>query len=74
MAHAKSKLDDERDTLWELYERLRVPPEQRAAARAELERQSDEAARNGVYERLLSARGKFAIDPEFYRKLREEDD
>lgn len=59
---------------WAEYQRLQLTAEQKSAARAEAEKLGEEAARNGVYEKLLALEGKVPFDWEFYRRLREEDD
>jgi len=53
---------------------LDLTAEEKTAAREELQKSADEAARNGVYERFRELRGKVRVDVDFYTRLREEDD
>lgn len=56
------------------YAAIQLTPEQKAAAREELQKSAAEAARNGAYKRLQELRGNVKVDPSFYARLREEDD
>ncbi len=47
---------------WERWKAFQLTPEQKAAARAELQKRIDKAAAEGVYERLLALRGKVHLD------------
>lgn len=67
MARKKGKKEED------FWARFELTPEQKAEAREEMKKAAEEAARNGVYEKLLAMAGKVDIDPEFYRRLREED-
>jgi len=58
VAHATKKGTAVADWISEEYRRAQLTPEQKAAARAELNKLSEEAKRNGVYEGLLSLFGK----------------
>jgi hypothetical protein len=62
----------EKDREFVLPAEYELTPEEKAAARAEAEKLGEEAARNGVYEKLLELEGKVPLDPEFYRRLRED--
>lgn len=73
MARKKVKVEEPEDH-WAYYRSIQLTPEQKAEIRDELRRNAEEAARNGVYERLLALRGKVQLDVDFYRRLREEDD
>ena len=44
------------------WQSIQLTPEQKAAARAELQERIDEASRNGVYEKILSLVGKVHLD------------
>jgi hypothetical protein len=44
--------------LWARYQSLQLTPEQKAEARAELERNAAAAAKAGAYKELLEAMGK----------------
>jgi hypothetical protein len=59
---------------WAEYQRMQLTPEEKAAAREELDKLGEEAARNGVYEKLLAHEGKIPLDWKFYQRLREEED
>ncbi|MEA2490901.1 MAG: hypothetical protein QOH21_2693 [Acidobacteriota bacterium] len=48
--------------LWELYLSLQLTPEQKAEARAEMERKAAVAREEGVFERLLEAMGKVHLE------------
>ncbi len=62
MARAKKKEKDVEWTPSEYYWSIQLTPEQKAAAREELKKAAEEAARNGVYERLLDLMGKVHLD------------
>lgn len=57
----------------ELDNRFSITPEERAAVRAEMEKEMERARREGVYERLLEWVGKVEW-PDSVREAREEDD
>ena len=59
---------------WAEYQRIQLTSEQKRAAREEAEKLGEEAARNGVYEKLLELEGKVPLDWNFYQRLREEED
>ena len=73
MARAKRKQEDD---IWAYYHSIQLTPEQKAAARAEMKRKGEEAARKGVYKALLDLVGKvhLGLDAEEIRKLREDRD
>jgi len=52
---------------------IQLTPEQKAAARAEAEKLAQEAAKTGVYERLLELQGKVKWDLDL-KELREDRD
>lgn len=63
MAKAKKGVGAKPPTdLWELYQSLQLTPEQKAEARAELERKAAVAREAGVYTRLLEAMGKVHLE------------
>lgn len=61
MAKRKPKEKSEEELIWELYQSLQLTPEQKAAARAEVEKDAEKAARDGVFERMLELQGKVEI-------------
>jgi hypothetical protein len=65
----KSRVDE----LWEEYRRIQLTPDQKSAARKELEEQSKEAARNGVWERFLELEGTVHLEYDL-EELREDRD
>jgi hypothetical protein len=74
MARAKKKEPQEKPVdSWEYYESIQLTPEQKAAAREELKKAAEEAARNGVYERLLGLMGTVHVQYDI-DKLREDRD
>lgn len=74
MARKKAKAADEREDPWAYYRSIQLTPEQKAAARKQMEEDAAEAARNGVYEQFLALRGKVHFDLDYLRRLREDDD
>jgi hypothetical protein len=74
MARATKKEKTRSDELREEYRRIQLTPEQKAAGRAELEKQIEEARRNGVYERVLSLFGKVKWSVSWEELRREDDD
>lgn len=59
---------------WEEFVRsIQLTPEQKAAMRKRLEAQSEEAARNRVWEQFLALEGKVKFDIDI-NELREDDD
>ena len=66
----KTKAEEE----WEEFVRsIQLTPEQKAAMRKRLEAQSEEAARNRVWEQFLALEGKVKFDIDI-NELREDDD
>lgn len=58
MGRAKRKVDAATtNAIWAEYQRLQLTPEEKALARAEVEKRVEQARRDGVYERLLELRG-----------------
>lgn len=57
MAKRKPQEKSRTDELWELYQSLQLTPEEKAAARAELEKAAKKAADEGVYERAREMKG-----------------
>lgn len=66
----KQKAEQEWD---EFVRSIRLTPAQKAQARERLEAQSEEAARNRVWEQFLALEGKVKFDIDI-NKLREDDD
>lgn len=66
----KTKAEEEWD---EFVRSIQLTPEQKAAARKRLEAQSEEAARNRIWERFLALEGKVKFDIDI-NALREDDD
>jgi hypothetical protein len=58
MARAKKRSEPG----WDEYPAVKLTSEQKAAARKELEDQSAEAARNGVWEQFLALEGKVRLE------------
>ena len=73
MARKKLKPQEAPDDDWAFYKSIQLTPEQKAAARKELEAQSEEAARNRIWERFLELEGKvhFDIDVDELREDRD---
>jgi hypothetical protein len=46
------------------YKSIQVTPEEREKSRAEMLKRIEEASRNGVYEKIISLRGKVHFDME----------
>lgn len=61
MARKKAKTEAAEDP-WAYYRSIQLTPEQKAEARAEMEKAAEEAARNGVYEQFLELVGKVKFD------------
>ena len=59
---------------WAEYQRIQLTPEQKRAAREEAEKLGEQAARDGVYEKLLRLEGKVHLDVTFYQRLREDEE
>jgi hypothetical protein len=59
---------------WAEYQRLQLTPEEKTAGRDEALKLGQEAARNGVYQKLLELEGKVPLDWRFYQRLREDED
>jgi hypothetical protein len=55
------------------WKSIQLTPEQKAELRARGEELAAEAARNGVYEKVLSLVGKVHLDMDDIRELRESD-
>ncbi len=72
MARKKSKAA-EREEAWAYYQSIQLTPEQKAAARKEMEARCAEAARNGVYDQFLALIGKVKFDLDI-DELREDRD
>ncbi|HYR28086.1 MAG TPA: hypothetical protein VEU30_06440 [Thermoanaerobaculia bacterium] len=62
MAKRKPKAEERFDDDWAYYKSIQLTPEQKAAARKELEAQSEQAARNRIWERFLELEGKVHFD------------
>jgi hypothetical protein len=73
MARARKKEKGRTEELWEEYRRMQLTPEQKAAARAEMDRKVEEAQRNGVYESLRELRGKVKWSISWEELRRDED-
>lgn len=73
VARAKKKEKSGAEELWEEYQRIQLTPEQKAEARCRLEAQSNDAARNGVWEQFLALEGKVHLDLDI-DELREDRD
>jgi len=74
VARATNKEKSRGEDLWEEYRRIQLTPEQKAAARAELEKKIEEARQNGVYERVLGLVGKVKWSVSWEELRREDDD
>jgi hypothetical protein len=59
--------------IWELYQSLQLTPEQKAEARAEVEREAEAAQKAGVFKRLVEAMSKVNLDYDI-DELREDRD
>lgn len=59
---AKRKTKAEPEDHWAEYFAIQLTPEEKAAARAEMQLELDRAARDGVYEKLLALRGKVHLN------------
>jgi hypothetical protein len=70
MARKKATAEETAEDLSAYYQ---LTPEQKAAARARLEAQSEEAARNRIWERFLELEGKVTFDIDV-NELREDRD
>lgn len=70
MAHKKAKPEDEPLDPWAYYQSIQLTPEQKTAARAEMQKLVDEAARNGVYENIRGLVGKVQFDMDDLREVR----
>jgi hypothetical protein len=57
MARAKKIEKSRSEELWEEYAAMQLTPEQKAAARREVELKVEQAAREGVYERVIEIAG-----------------
>lgn len=71
---AKKKPKPEPEDHWAEYFAMQLTPEQKAAARAELQKEIDRARRAGVYEKLIALRGKvdLKLDLKAIRELRKD--
>jgi hypothetical protein len=69
MAHTKEPVAAPFDP-WAEYQRLQLTPEQKAAARKQLEEQSDEAAGSRLWELFLELEGKVHLDMDDLRRAR----
>jgi ABC-type amino acid transport substrate-binding protein len=74
MAKRKVKADDpEHDwTPSAEYLAMQLTPEESAELRAEMQKDIDRAARDGVYDKLLALRGKVHLDLEALRRDRDD--
>ncbi|HEU4887484.1 MAG TPA: hypothetical protein VFV49_06335 [Thermoanaerobaculia bacterium] len=70
MGRKKAKPEQEPFDHWAYYQSIQLTPEQKAAARAELQKKVDEASRNGVYEQIRALRGKVHLDMDDIREVR----
>lgn len=70
MARKKPKPEEEPWDPWAYYQSIQLTPEQKAAARAEMQKLVDEAARNGVYEKIRGLVGKVHFDMDDLREVR----
>ena len=73
MARAKKKAAPAAYDPWEHWKSIQLTPEQKAEARAELEKLAAEAARKGVYEALRQLRGKVHLDLDMEELRRDRD-
>lgn len=74
MGRKKANVEEAPEDVWAHYRSIQLTPEQKAEARARMELEAEEAARNGVYEGLLALAGKVHLDMDDLRSLREDDD
>lgn len=74
MAKQKVKALDDPEDPWAYYRSIQLTPEQKAAARKQMEEDAERARREGVYEGILSLIGKVHLDMDDLRRLREDDD
>lgn len=70
MERKKAKPEEEPFDTFAYWQSIQLTPEQKAAARAELQKKADEASRNGVYEKILSLVGKVHLDMDDIREVR----
>lgn len=73
MARKKATVEEAPEDVWAYYKSIQLTPEQKAAARARMEAQSEEAARNRIWERFLELEGKVTFDIDV-NELREDRD
>ena len=59
MARKKAKTQEDP---WAYYRSIQLTPEEKAEIREELRKAAEEAARNGVYEKLLALAGTVQLD------------
>lgn len=64
MGQKKPKPVEESPDPLAYYKSIQVTPEERAKGRAEMLERIEEARRNGVYENIISLRGKVHLDME----------
>lgn len=74
MARVKRGEKIDAEQLWEAYRAIQLTPDQKAAARARLEKAGEEAARNGVYESGLQLIGQVHFDTSDLDDLRRDRD
>lgn len=72
MAKRKPREKSRTDELWEEYQRIQLTPEEKAAARAEVERLAEKAAAEGVYERAREMKGQIKWSTWWYDLRNEE--
>ncbi len=70
MGRKKPKPEEEPFDRGAYWQSIQLTPEQKAAARAELQERVDEASRNGVYEKILSLVGKVHLDMDDIAEVR----
>lgn len=72
MSRVKKEQIEERDP-FEEWRRIQLTPEQRTAARADLQKLIDAAAATGVYERLIELQGKVQLNLDLEELRRDRD-
>ena len=71
MARKKGKTQEDP---WAYYRSIQLTPEQKAEIHDELREAADQAARNGVYEKLLAFAGKVQLDMDDLIEVRKDRD
>lgn len=73
---ARVKRDEQvgEEELWAAYRAIQLTPEQKAVARGRAEKRAEEAARHGVFQRVLELVGDVHFDKDDLEDLRRDRD